>query len=242
MERLHPPAEHRLRTLVRVMDRTNKERTKDFVRGLHSEGYLERFLAQGALESAAREVGNPLGNTTHLSVMDANGASVSVTCSNGSCSGVIVPGTGVHLNNMLGEEDLNPKGHRHDPGARVPSMMAPTLVLHEGHPELAVGSAGSNRIRSAILQTIINVVDRGRSAQDAVDAPRLHYENGVVEAEAGVNADALGELERDGWRVVRWQEKNLYFGGVQAVARHPETGALSGGGDPRRGGVAVVVD
>jgi gamma-glutamyltranspeptidase / glutathione hydrolase len=242
MERLHPPAEHRLRTLVRVMDRTNKERTKDFVRGLHSEGYLERFLAQGALESAAREVGNPLGNTTHLSVMDANGASVSVTCSNGSCSGVIVPGTGVHLNNMLGEEDLNPKGHRHDPGARVPSMMAPTLVLHEGHPELAVGSAGSNRIRSAILQTIINVVDRGRSAQDAVDAPRLHYENGVVEAEAGVNADALDELERDGWRVVRWQEKNLYFGGVQAVARNPETGALSGGGDPRRGGVAVVVD
>ncbi|MGH2837399.1 MAG: gamma-glutamyltransferase, partial [Thermoleophilaceae bacterium] len=166
MERLDPPAEHRLRTLVRVMDRTNKERTRDFSRGLHSEGYLERFLAQEALESAAREVGNPLGNTTHLSVMDTNGASVSVTCSNGSCSGVIVPGTGLHLNNMLGEEDLNPEGHRHEPGARVPSMMAPTLVLHDGHPELAVGSAGSNRIRSAILQTIINVVDRGRSAQD----------------------------------------------------------------------------
>jgi gamma-glutamyltranspeptidase/glutathione hydrolase len=242
MERLDPPAEHRLRTLVRVMDRTNRERTKDFVRGLHSEGYLERFLAQEALESAAREVGNPLGNTTHLSVMDANGASVSVTCSNGSCSGVIVPGTGLHLNNMLGEEDLNPEGHRHQPGARVPSMMAPTLVLHEGHPELAVGSAGSNRIRSAIVQTIINVVDRGRSAQDAVDAPRLHYENGVVEAEAGVNPEALEEIERDGWQVVRWQQKNLYFGGVQAVARHAETGALSGGGDPRRGGVAVVVD
>jgi len=242
MERLHPPAEHRLRTLVRVMDRTNKERTKDFVRGLHSEGYLERFLAQEALESAAREVGNPLGNTTHLSVMDANGASVSVTCSNGSCSGVIVPGTGVHLNNMLGEEDLNPEGHRHDPGARVPSMMAPTVVLNDGQTELAVGSAGSNRIRSAILQTIINVVDRGRSAQDAVDAPRLHYENGVVEAEAGVNPAALDELEGEGWQVVRWREKNLFFGGVQAVARNPETGALSGGGDPRRGGVAVVVD
>ena len=116
MERLGPAAEHRLRTLVRVMDRTNKERTRDFVRGLHSEGYLERFLAQEALESAAREVSNPLGNTTHLSVMDDNGASVSVTCSNGSGSGVVVPGTGLHLNNMLGEEDLNPEGHRHDPG------------------------------------------------------------------------------------------------------------------------------
>jgi gamma-glutamyltranspeptidase/glutathione hydrolase len=173
--------------------------------------------------------------------MDENGASVSVTCSNGSGSGVIVPGTGLHLNNMLGEEDLNPQGHRHEPGARVPSMMAPTLVLHHGRPEIAVGSAGSNRIRSAILQTIINVVDRGRSAQDAVDAPRLHYENGVVEAEAGVNAAALEEIERDGWQVVRWQAKNLYFGGVQAVARNP-AGELSGGGDPRRGGVAVVVD
>jgi gamma-glutamyltranspeptidase/glutathione hydrolase len=242
MERLDPAPEHRLRTLVRVMDRTNRERTREFVRGLHSEGYLERFLAQEALESAAREVGNPLGNTTHLSVMDADGACASVTCSNGSCSGVVVPGTGVHLNNMLGEEDLNPKGHSHEPGARVPSMMAPTLVLHDGQPELAVGSAGSNRIRSAIVQTIINVVDRGRSAQEAVDAPRLHFENGVVEAEAGINPVALDELERDGWRVVRWQAKNLYFGGVQAVAQNLATGRLSGGGDPRRGGVAVVVD
>jgi gamma-glutamyltranspeptidase/glutathione hydrolase len=242
MERLDPPREHRLRTLVRVMDRTNRERTREFVRGLHSEGYLERFLAQGALESAARECNNPLGNTTHLSVMDSDGACASVTCSNGSCSGVVVPGTGLHLNNMLGEEDLNPQGHRHDPGARVPSMMAPTLVLHEGRPEMALGSAGSNRIRSAILQTIINVVDRGRGAQEAVDAPRLHYENGVVEAEEGINATALDEIERDGWQVVRWKGKNLFFGGVQAVARHPESGALSGGGDPRRGGVAVVVE
>src|SRR5687768_8711410 len=203
MERLDPVPEHRLRTLVRVMDRTNRERTHDFVRGLHSEGYLERFLAQEALESAAREVQNPLGNTTHVSVLDADGACASVTCSNGSCSGVIVPGTGLHMNNMLGEEDLNPAGHRHEPGARVPSMMAPTLVLNEGEPELAVGSAGSNRIRSAIVQTIINVVDRGRSAQDAIDAPRVHYENGVVEAEPGINADALADIEADGWQVVR---------------------------------------
>jgi gamma-glutamyltranspeptidase/glutathione hydrolase len=242
MERLDPPPEDRLRTLVRVLDRTNRERTGDFVKGLHSEGYLERFLARVALESAAREVRtNRVGSTTHISVMDSDGACASVTCSNGSCSGVVVPGTGLHLNNMLGEEDLNPAGHSHEPGARVPSMMAPTVVLHDGQPELAVGSAGSNRIRSAILQTIVNVVDRGRGAQEAVEAPRLHYENGVVEAEPGINADVLDDLERDGWEVVRWREKNLYFGGVQAAARHPDTGELSGGGDPRRGGVAVVV-
>jgi gamma-glutamyltranspeptidase/glutathione hydrolase len=242
MERLDPRPEHRLRTLVRVMDRTNRERTGDFSRGLHSEGYLERFLAQEALESAAREVRNPLGNTTHVSVMDTDGVCASVTCSNGSCSGVIVPGTGLHMNNMLGEEDLNPAGHRHEPGARVPSMMAPTIVLHEGQPELGVGSAGSNRIRSAILQTIINVVDRSRGAQEAVDAARIHYENGVVEAEPGISPEALADIEADGWQVVRWRERNLYFGGAQAVAREPATGALSGGGDPRRGGVAILVD
>ena len=89
------------------------------------------------------------------------------------------------------------------------------------------------------------MVDRGRSAQDAVDAPRLHYENGVVEAEAGVNAAALEEIERDGWQVVRWKEKNLYFGGVQAVARNPEHGRALGRGRSapgrrrRSGGLSV---
>ena len=80
------------------------------------------------------------------------------------------------------------------------------------------------------------------TAQEAVDAPRLHFEAEVVEAEPGVEPSALNALERDGWRVSRFREKNLYFGGVQAVARDPETGMLSGGGDPRRGGVAVVVE
>ena len=111
-----------------------------------------------------------------------------MTCSNGSASGVIVPGTGVHLNNMLGEQDLNPLGfHRHPPGRRMPSMMSPTVVLRDGPPELAVGSAGSNRIRSAILQTIIRCIDDGLRAQDAVEAPRVHFEDGIVYAEPGVD-------------------------------------------------------
>jgi gamma-glutamyltranspeptidase/glutathione hydrolase len=78
-------------------------------------------------------------------------------------------------------------------------------------------------------------------AQDAVEAPRVHYESGVIEAEPGIDPDALDALEREGWRVQRWRERNLYFGGAQAVARDPETGEMSGGGDPRRGGVAVLV-
>src|SRR5436853_5180221 len=151
-----------LLAIVEVMDQTNRARTEDFVQGLHSEGYLERFMAVEALESVALDVGSRLGSTTHLCVLDGDGGCATVTCSNGSCSGVIVPGTGVHLNNMLGEEDLNPLGyHRYEPGARVPSMMAPTLALRKGRPEIALGSAGSNRIRSAILQTILGVVDDG---------------------------------------------------------------------------------
>jgi gamma-glutamyltranspeptidase / glutathione hydrolase len=241
LERLGRPGD--LRALVEVMDTTNRARTEEFVSGLHHEGYLERFMAVEALESAARDVGSRLGSTTHVSVLDAAGGCASVTCSNGSCSGVIVPGTGLHLNNMLGEEDLNPLGfHRHEPGRRIPSMMAPTVVLRDGVPEVALGSAGSNRIRSAILQTILAIVDGGLGAAQAVEAPRVHFEGGAVEAEPGVDADGLAALERDGWPVTRWRERNLYFGGVQAVARDPASGALTGGGDPRRGGAALVVE
>jgi gamma-glutamyltranspeptidase/glutathione hydrolase len=232
-----------LRALVEVMDATNRARTEEFVDGLHREGYLERFMAKEALESAAHAVGSRLGSTTHLAVLDGDGGCASVTCSNGSCSGVIVPGTGLHLNNMLGEEDLNPLGfHRHEPGRRIPSMMAPTVVLRDGVPEVALGSAGSNRIRSAILQTILAVVDDGLGAQDAVEGPRVHFEGGVVEAEPGVDESGLIALERDGWKVQRWRERNLYFGGAQAVARDPASGSLSGGGDPRRGGAAITVE
>jgi gamma-glutamyltranspeptidase/glutathione hydrolase len=240
LERLDRPAD--VRALVQVMDQANRARTAEFVSSLHSEGYLERFLAKEAIESAASEVHSRLGSTTHIAVLDADGACASLTCSNGSSSGVIVPGTGVHLNNMLGEEDLNPQGyHRHEPGRRIPSMMAPTVVLRDGKPEVALGSAGSNRIRSAILQTIIGVVDGGMTASEAVNRPRVHFEQGVVDAEPGVDPEQLDALEHDGWEVARWVERNLYFGGVQAVARDPLTGELSGGGDPRRGGASVLV-
>jgi gamma-glutamyltranspeptidase/glutathione hydrolase len=241
LERLELP--HDAGVVAEVIASTNRARDEEFLEGLATEGYLERFLAKDALDSVATEVRSRLGNTTHVSVMDAGGGCASVTCSNGSCSGVVVPDTGVHLNNMLGEQDLNPLGyHLHEPGTRVPSMMAPTVVLRDGRPEVALGSAGSNRIRSAVLQTILAVVDHGLPAQEAVRRPRIHVEGEEVEAEPGIDPGALERLERGGWRVRRWAEQNLYFGGVQAVARSPETGELSGGGDPRRGGVAAVVD
>jgi gamma-glutamyltranspeptidase/glutathione hydrolase len=240
LERLDRPSD--VRALVEVMDRANRARTEEFLRSLYSPDFTARFLDEDAIETAASELHSRLGSTTHISVLDADGGCASLTCSNGSSSGTIVPGTGMHLNNMLGEADLNPHGyHRHEPGRRLPSMMAPTVVLREGNPEVALGSAGSNRIRSAIVQTILRVVDDGMTASEAVDSPRVHFESGVVDAEPGVDPTQLAALEGDGWRVERWVERNLYFGGVQAVARDPESGELSGGGDPRRGGASVFV-
>ena len=116
-------------------------------------------------------------------------------------------------------------------------MMAPTVVLDGGRPELVLGSAGSNRIRSAILQVIVGAVDHGMAAHEAVLAPRVHFEDGVVYAEPGEGRD---QLRAAGRNIVAFRARNLFFGGVQAVERDPATGALSGAGDPRRGGVAVA--
>jgi gamma-glutamyltranspeptidase/glutathione hydrolase len=233
-----PPS---LEQLVDVMERTQRERTPEFLDGLDDPAFVRRFLDQVASPQRPGEHGpaGRLGSTTHIAVMDAEGWACSVTCSNGACSGIVVPGTGVHLNNMLGEQDLNPLGfHRFAPGRRMPSMMAPTIVLRDGTPELVVGSAGSNRIRSAILQTIIHCVDDSMQATEAVRAPRVHYEDGVVYVEPGLDVTAL---ELAGRTIGRFRDRNLFFGGAQAAARDL-AGQLSGGGDPRRGGAAVVLE
>ena len=232
------PAPPAVEQIVRVMERTQGERTPEFLAGLDDPDFVERFLNERGRAHGPSAAGGPLGSTTHIAVLDRDGWACSVTCSNGSCSGVIVPGTGVHLNNMMGEQDLNPLGfHKHPPGRRMPSMMAPTIVLREGVAEMALGSAGSNRIRSAILQTIIRVIDLEQRAGDAVRAPRVHFEDGVVYAEPGVDTTSL---ERAGRAIARFRDLNLFFGGVQAVERDRE-GGFWGGGDPRRGGAAITV-
>jgi gamma-glutamyltranspeptidase/glutathione hydrolase len=163
----------------------------------------------------------------------------SVTCTNGEGCGIVIPGTGIHVNNIMGEEDLSPHGfHTAPAGRRMPSMMAPTAVLDaDGELEVVLGSAGSNRIRSAILQTIIGVVDHGLSADDAVEAPRAQFEAGPVYVEPGV---PTAQLRAAGRTVVAFREPNLFFGGVQAVERDAVGGALDGAGDPRRGGAVAV--
>jgi len=238
--------------LVAAMDAANAARDEAFAEALYGDELHAALLDPAELDriaaaaprgpgSAPPSPGDLLGSTTHISVLDGDGMCASVTCSNGSGSGVLVPGTGVILNNMLGEEDLNPLGfHAIAPGRRVPSMMAPTVVLRDGEIELGLGSAGSNRIRSAILQTVVRAVEQGMSADEAVRAPRLHFEQGILQAEPGIDEDALTRIEERGIPVLRRPQLNLFFGGVQAVVRDPVSGALSGGGDPRRGGAVAL--
>jgi gamma-glutamyltranspeptidase/glutathione hydrolase len=242
--------------VVAVMEEAQAARTEEFHAGLYEDGWLELFLDPARLDAAAERVrsrlrppgdgvagrGDRLGSTTHITAVDGDGRCASVTCSNGTGSGLIVPGTGVHVNNMLGEEDLNPFGfHTLPAGRRMPSMMSPTVLLRDGELEAGLGSGGSNRIRSAVLQTIVRLVADGMEVAAAVEAPRVHFEAGAVQAEPGIDPDALTHLEARGYTIAPWAERNLFFGGVHAVSRDPETGELRGGGDPRRGGAIAVV-
>src|SRR5262249_36153151 len=126
--------------------------------------------------------------TTHISVVDEHRNAVSVSCSTGSGSGVFVPGTGIQLNNMLGEGDL---AGRHKPGQRLTSMMAPSICFERGEPRLVVGSAGSSRLRGAIFQIVVNVLANGMTVEEAVEAPRVHWDEGIVDAEVGADVREL---------------------------------------------------
>jgi gamma-glutamyltranspeptidase/glutathione hydrolase len=191
----------------------------------------------GAMEAAERSRGAPAaGGTTHVSVADAEGNAASLSLSNGEGSGYIAPGTGILLNNMLGEDDLHPEGfHAASAGERVGSMMSPTLVFEGAAVRLVAGSGGSKRIRSAMVQVITAVLDFGMDLCSAVEAPRLHWDGEHVQAEPGFSPAALEAL-RARWPVNTWDERNLYFGGVHAV-----TPGIAAAGDPRREGHGRVV-
>jgi gamma-glutamyltranspeptidase/glutathione hydrolase len=235
--------------LVGVMREQTRVRDERFAAALHEGGLEERLLAAAALDSAVERITGgeagapepaPAGGTTHVSVVDAEGNAASLSSSTGSGSGVIVPGTGIQLNNMLGEYDLV-AGAPAEAGNRLTSMMAPTVVLAPGGtPRLVVGSAGSVRLRGAIMQVILNVVEHGLGVAAAIDAPRVHVEEQHIHAEGGFDPGELDLLESRGAELVRWRRHNLYFGGTNAVEVLPD-GTLAAAGDARRGGDGLVV-
>ena len=173
-----------------------------------------------------------VGDTTNLAVADTVGNACVLTSSLGLGSGDFLPGLDLHLNSMLGEADLV-RGPL-EPGQRMESMMAPTLYLEDGQPRLAAGAAGGTRLRTALLSVVAGILDEGLEPQEAVDRPRFHPAPETVNAEPGVDAAALEELERQGQHVRRWPARHHYFGGVSLVSGR---GAAA---DPRRSGSAAA--
>jgi gamma-glutamyltranspeptidase/glutathione hydrolase len=182
--------------------------------------------------------------TTHVSVLDDAGGAASVTFSYGEGNAHIIGDSGIMMNNLLGEEDLFPGGFDSAPcGGRLPTMMSPTLIDDHAGGLTVMGTGGANRIRTAIVQVVSLLCDHGTDAGEAVSAPRVHYEDGVLNAERFDPSQQASEqvLASIGARqVVRFDEPNIFFGGVHLV-RRDASGSFSGAGDPRRGGCFRVV-
>lgn len=252
----HNSAEH-IHILAEVMKRAFADRAKymgdpDFVdiplEGLLSKEYAAQLRETIDLETASTEVtaGDPAAfegaNTTHLSVIDKDGNIVALTqtieCFFGS--GVVVPGTGILLNDQM--HDFNPRpgtANSIEPGKKPLSSMSPTIVLKDGKPFLTVGSPGGPRIITAVLQIISNVIDFGMSIQEAIEAPRIHCQGAEIRMEDRIPEEVRAQLEEMGHTIDVRGSYDLHFGGAQGILLSPEDGKLHGGADPRRDGVAV---
>jgi gamma-glutamyltranspeptidase/glutathione hydrolase len=170
--------------------------------------------------------------TTHISILDSLGNAASMTVSNGSNSGCFLGDTGIMLNNMMGEDDLHSEGfYTLPPGVRVSSMMSPACIMHRDNVHAVLGSGGSKRIRTAMLQAIVNLLDLGMPVSDAIEHPRLHLDDdSILQLEPGFPQPIIERLN-ERYPLNVWKEKDMYFGGVHTVVA-----GFSGHGDSRRGG------
>ncbi len=223
--------EHLLRTAA-LMEEVDSLREQ----GIYSPETLEAYLESGTIKNSVKKIRTFSRGTTHISIADKDGNVASMTCSNGEGAGFLAPGTGIMLNNMMGEDDLHPEGfHADPPGERVASMMSPSALLHDEEVKLVLGSGGSKRIRTAITQVLTQFIDFKRDLSSSVHAPRLHWDGDVIQMEPGFPAESIKALASR-LPVNIWDEKSVYFGGVHSVV--PGVGGV---GDPRRGGSVMVV-
>lgn len=217
-----------LNLLVQTMRSINKKR---------KQGLDKEIMAKG-LQPV--DTLNVLGNTTHISIIDDKGNAVSTTTTHGEGSGYCARGTGIIINNILGEADLMPDGFHNWPcNKRIASMMSPTIVLGKNGIEAALGSGGSNRIRTAIMQVIENLVKHKMTVSEAVSHPRMHLEFDKLEIEPGFSESELATIKLlDNETMNRWKNKAMFFGGVHC-ATVKENGELDGSGDERREGTVL---
>ncbi|RKZ37551.1 MAG: gamma-glutamyltransferase [Gammaproteobacteria bacterium] len=235
-------ADH-LRTLAEAMRLTNEARIDAHVDDKPLDPNDVQLLDPKLIEKYRQIIAGRAASrrgTTHISVIDGNGNIAALSLSNGEGSGYVAPGTGIVLNNMLGEEDLNPGGfHRWPLSHRMTSMMAPSILESADGTAVAIGSGGSNRIRTAILQVLLNLIDFDMDIEAAVDAPRIHYENGLLSMEDGIDLERAGSVLKQFPQHQVWEGCNLFFGGTHAAVS--ARGDFHGAGDPRRGGVCIKV-
>ncbi len=235
--------------LLDVMRRLVTARTDDFDVRVRSAEFLSRMLSPEGVAELANvpltepvEAANQLGSTTHISVATSAGTTASLTMTNGEGCGHTLAGTGIHVNNLLGEEDINPRGfHQEAPGTRLSTMMAPSILSYGG-ARCALGSGGSNRLRNAILGVVTHLLCHRQGLASAVLAPRLHLESaqeGIFAAYEDVDwpTDIAAVVGRCG-SVARFADRSMYFGGVHAA--ETASGTVSGAGDPRRGGAVAI--
>ena len=174
-------------------------------------------------------------STIHTSAVDSNGLACAITASAGYGSGVMIAGTGLWLNNSLGEIELQPQGlYGLTPGTRLVSNMAPTIARRDDGTMIALGSPGASRITTAIVQVLYNFLHLQMSLREAINHPRLHVEvfEGLptIAFEAGLPVDSI-----EGFVPREFPQLSMYFGGVQAALWHPPRGLLAAA-DPRRAG------
>lgn len=229
--------------LTQVMATTNQARIESHADDGDMHPTAEALLDEQLLARYRDEISGRARahrGTTHISVVDKWKNVATLTVSNGEGCGSMVSGTGIMLNNMLGEEDLNPHGFQQwRENQRMTSMMSPCVLNQPDGRIVALGSGGSNRIRTAILQAIINLSDFGLSLEDAVCSPRLHFENDLLNVEKGFRAPVLKALFEHYPDHKCWDALNLFFGGVHSVQYHQ--GRYEGAGDARRGGASQLV-
>ena len=224
------------RVVAGAMRLALRDREVAYVDGAENEIVAQRLTSEEyARQQRQRIFGSP--QTSQVSCVDAEGFAVSITATMGYGSGLVIPGTGIPMNNTLGEPELNPRGfHALAPGERLISSMSPTIVSSEEGGLISLGSPGASRIPTAILQTLINVLNLGMPLEAAVLAPRFHAEGDLFAYEAGARVPELESYEQ----VLPFEAPNMYFGGVNAV-RHTPEGPFEAAADPRRsGGVAFV--
>jgi len=232
-------ADH-LSLLSHAIEYTSMARQEVFVENRYSPKVMKMLFDdnfyQSILHSLKKETGKS-GNTTHVSIADEDDNFVSITTSVGEGCGYYIPGTHIMMNNMLGEEDLNPEGfHEWKTGTRLSSMMSPTLFIKNKKPIATLGSGGSNRIRSAIVQSISNFIDFEMPPDESVNSPRVHWEDNHLDVEPGFDMDIIEKLHLpQGAKTIFWSEKNMYFGGVHGVFKDKSNNLIPAG-DRRRVG------